>query len=494
MGRNRLSAFISIIIIVVVITSSVCAQEYVWSVSYGGEFNESGYEGLQTSDGGYAVLGSSYSFGAGQYDIYLLKLGIAGDTLWTKTYGGEESDQGFSIDQTGDNGLIIAGTTKSFGNGEYDVYLIRTDAAGDTLWSKCFGGTGDDQARSVRVTSDDGFIICGTTDSYGHGYSDIYLIKTDSLGDTVWTRAYGGSGGESGYAVRETFDGGFIAIGATGSFGDGYSSLYVVRVDAYGDSLWANTYGGTGSDLGYAVEPTTDGGFLLAGGTASFGSGYTDGYLVKIDSDGNVVWQKTYGGIMDDRLYSMCTALDGTIMLTGTTESYGSGKLDIFLIKANPVGDTIWTQTYGGSMTDYGRMIFQETGNDFIMIGESYSYSSGGSDVYVMKIEEAMTPVYEYDPDLLPDGYELAQNYPNPFNLSTSIEYVIPRYSPVTIRIYNVLGRIVKEWIFDYQPAGAYLVSWDGTDNNGCEIASGLYFYKMTAGDHTDSKKMLLIK
>jgi len=197
---------------------------------------------------------------------------------------------------------------------------------------------------------------------------------------------------------------------------------------------------------------------------------------------------------MDDRLYSMCTALDGTIMLAGTTESYGSGKLDIFLIKANPVGDTIWTQTYGGSMTDYGRMIFQETGNDFIMIGESYSYSSGGSDVYVMKIEEAMTPVYEYDPDLLPDGYELAQNYPNPFNLSTSIEYVIPRYSPVTIRIYNVLGRIVKEWIFDYQPAGAYLVSWDGTDNNGCEIASGLYFYKMTAGDYTDSKKMLLIK
>jgi len=233
MGRNRLSAFISIIIIVVVITSSVCAQEYVWSVSYGGEFNESGYEGLQTSDGGYAVLGSSYSFGAGQYDIYLLKLGIAGDTLWTKTYGGEESDQGFSIDQTGDNGLIIAGTTKSFGNGEYDVYLIRTDAAGDTLWSKCFGGTGDDQARSVRVTSDDGFIICGTTDSYGHGYSDIYLIKTDSLGDTVWTRAYGGSGGESGYAVRQTFDGGFIAIGSTGSFGDGYSSLYVVRVDRF---------------------------------------------------------------------------------------------------------------------------------------------------------------------------------------------------------------------------------------------------------------------
>jgi len=473
---------------------SLYAQEYIWAASYGGEYNEGGYEGLQTADGGYAVLGNSFSYGAGKYDVYLLRLGSAGDTLWSKTYGGEDTDQGYSIDQTGDGGFIIAGTTRSFGHGERDVYLICTDASGDTAWVKFIGGAADDQARSVRCTSDNGFIICGTTDSYGHGYSDLYLVKTDSLGDTVWTRAYGGSGGESGYAVRQTLDGGFIAIGSTGSFGDGYSSVYVVRVDADGDSLWANSYGGTGADYGYTVELTPDGGFLLAGGTASYGSGYNDAYLIKIDADGNVLWEQVYGGSMDDRAYSICLAMDGTIMLTGTTESYGSGKLDIYLIKTDPAGDTIWTRTYGGGSTEYGRMIFQEQGTDYILIGESYSYSSGGSDIYVMKIEGATTAIFEDDPDLLPEGYALAQNYPNPFNQSTTIEYLLPRHSPVNIRIYNVLGQVVKDFSLGSQAAGAHMVRWDGDDNDGCMTASGIYFYRIDAGQFSETKKMLLIK
>lgn len=476
------------------ISTHVQAQDYVWAANYGGIYNDGSFEGVPNSDNGYAVLGSTYSYGAGQYDVYLVKLGSAGNVVWSKTYGGVESDQGYSIDRTADGGFILAGSTRSFGNGDRDVYLIRTDASGNTVWSKSFGGILSDQARSVRRTSDDGFIICGTTDSYGHGYSDIYLIRTDSLGDTLWTRAYGGFGGESGSAVRETLDGGFIAIGSTGSFGEGYSSVYVVRIDADGDSLWAKTYGGAKADNGYTVELTGDGGFLLAGGTASFGAGYTDAYLVKIDADGNVAWEKTYGGAMDDRVYSICLAMDGTIMLTGTTDSYGAGKGDIYLIKANPLGAAIYTRTYGGSKTDYGRMIFQEAATDYILVGESYSYSTGGSDVYVIKLDGTATPIFEDDPNLLPSGYALAQNYPNPFNQSTSIEYVLPRHSAVSIVIYNILGQAVQEWHFDSQHAGAHVLRWDGYDNSGSETASGIYFYRFIAGDFTETKKMVLIK
>lgn len=494
MIRNLITELLLITAILIFAPLYICAQDYIWATNYGGAYNDGSFEGVATPDNGYAIIGNSYSYGAGLYDVYLIKLGSAGNVIWSKTYGGAETDQGYSIDNTDDGGFILTGTTRSFGHGERDVYLIRTDASGDTLWSKYFGGGLDDQARSVRVISDNGFIICGTTDSYGHGYSDLYLIRTDSLGDTIWTRAYGGAGGESGSAVRETMDGGFIAIGSTGSFGEGYSSVYVVRVDADGDSLWAYTYGGARADNGYTVELTGDGGFLLAGGTASFGAGYTDGYLVKIDSNGNVVWEKTYGGTMDDRIYSICQAMDGTIMLTGSTESFGAGKGDIYVVKTNPVGDVISTHTYGGNKTDYGRMIFQEAATNYILVGESYSYSAGGSDVYVVKLDGASTPIYEDDPNLLPTDFELAQNYPNPFNMSTSIEYVLPRHSSVSLTIFNILGQAVHEWYFESQHAGVHLVRWDGDDNYGGETASGIYFYRLTAGEFSETKKMVLIK
>ncbi|MEW5922830.1 MAG: T9SS type A sorting domain-containing protein [Candidatus Zixiibacteriota bacterium] len=494
MIRNLKSSLLLVAGIIIFTPLYICAQDYIWATNHGGIYNDGSFEGVPTPDNGYAILGSSYSYGAGLYDVYLIKLGSAGNVIWSKTYGGAETDQGYSIDNTDDGGFILAGSTRSFGSGARDVYLIRTDDAGNILWSKSFGGVLDDQARSVRVTSDNGFIICGTTDSYGQGYSDLYLIKTDSLGDTIWTRAYGGAGGESGSAVRETMDGGFIAIGSTGSFGEGYSSVYVVRVDADGDSLWAYAYGGAKADNGYTVELSGDGGFLLAGGTASFGAGYTDGYLIKIDANGNVAWEKTYGGAMDDRIYSICLALDGTIMLTGSTDSFGAGKGDIYMVKTNPVGNPILTRTYGGSKTDYGRMIFQEASTNYILVGESYSYSVGGSDVYVIKLDGAATPIYEDDPDLLPSDYELAQNYPNPFNLSTNIEYVLPRHSSVSLTIFNILGQVVHEWNFEFQQAGAHVIRWEGDDNNGRETASGIYFYRLSAGEFSETKKMALIK
>lgn len=470
------------------------SQKLIWEANHGGIYNEGGYAGLQTLDGGYIILGDSYSFGAGKFDIYLLKLSSAGDTIWTRTYGGSDTEYGYDIVGTADSGFIIVGSTRSYGNGKRDVYLIRTDSTGEIMWSTTYGGTEDDEGRSVRQTADNGFIICGTTNSSGAGYSDLYLIKTDSLGDTIWVRAFGGAGGESGFAVRQTHDLGYIAIGSTGSFGEGYSSVYVVRVSSDGDSLWAVTYGGNRADLGYSVEVTPDGGYLFAGATASFGAGSTDGYLVKTDSLGNLEWEQTYGGAWDDRLYSVCLAMDGGYLLAGTTDSYGAGKLDMYMIKTTPLGDTAWTRTYGGSESDYGRMVFQEQGRDYILIGESYSSSSGGSDICIMKIRGESTPVEEDDPYYLPSMYELAQNYPNPFNLSTTIRYTLPRRSVIELTIYNILGQVVREWSFGSKGAGVHLVLWDGRNDSGVDAASGVYFYRLTAGEFIETKKMVLVK
>ncbi|MBN1212727.1 MAG: hypothetical protein JXA92_09135, partial [candidate division Zixibacteria bacterium] len=178
------------------------AQDLLWSKNYGGSYNEGGNSCLQTADGGYVALGSTYSYGTGDHDIYLLKLDSLGDTLWTRTFGGSGTDYGYDIQSTVDGGFVIVGKTRSYGAGMMDVYLIKTNSLGLAQWTKTFGGTQNDDGISVRQTADSGYIICGTTNSFGAGYADVYLIKTNASGDTLWTRAYGGTGGDLGYAVR----------------------------------------------------------------------------------------------------------------------------------------------------------------------------------------------------------------------------------------------------------------------------------------------------
>lgn len=473
---------------------STSAQDLVWSVNYGGLYNEEGMAGLPTLDGHMAVLGSTFSQGSGEFDLFLVKLNHAGDTVWSRTYGGADTDYGYDIRETADGGFILVGQTRSFGRGAADVYLVRTDSTGDTLWSQTYGGSGDEEGRSVRVTSDDGFIICGTTDSYGAGYTDVYFVRTDSLGDTVWTKTVGGAGGESGFAVRQTSDGGFIAVGSTGSFGDGYSSIYAIRLDADGDSLWATTYGGSRADFGRTVEIALDGGLLFAGKTASFGAGFSDAYLVRTDADGNFQWQQTYGDTKEDAAYSIYRTMDGGYLISGTKEVSEARKLDVYLIKTDPAGNPVWERTYGGTKSDYGMMVFQETGHDYMLVGHTYSYTAGGSDLYIMKVEGEVTDAPDDEPVPEPSGFELAQNYPNPFNMSTIIEFVLPRRSQVTVTVYNILGQEVRQWQYEAVAAGRHSITWDGHNRSGWEIASGVYFYRMSAGKFIETRKMVLVK
>jgi hypothetical protein len=192
---------------------------------------------------------------------------------------------GNSVQQTSDGGYIIAGTY-DYGGANPQVYLIKTNASGDTLWSRTYGGTNWDKGYSVQQTSDGGYIIGGFTSSFGAGSYDVYLIKTNATGDTLWTRTYGGTGDDGGYSVQQTQDGGYIVAGWNNSFGNG-AQVYLVKTDASGDTLWTRNYGGTDYDYGRSVQQTTDGGYVIAGQTNSFGNS-TQVYLVKTDANGNV--------------------------------------------------------------------------------------------------------------------------------------------------------------------------------------------------------------
>jgi hypothetical protein len=369
-----------------VMISSPSHTQNTFQQTYGGNSDDGGWSVQQTSDGGYIITGITESFGSGGDDVYLIKTDSIGDTLWTKTYGTSDHDWGMSVKETPDGGYIITGSKPLKGSGS-DVYLIKTNSSGDTLWTKGYGGNSFDEGNDVEVTPDNGFIVVGYTRSYGSGLSDVYLIKTDSIGDTLWTRTYGGGSFDEGFSVKVTSDGGYIITGYTRSSGAGGYDVYLVKTDSLGGLLWTRTFGGSSGDFGESVQQTSDGGYIVAGYTRSFGAGGRDIYLIKTDSLGGTQWIRTYGGSFDEWSYSVQETRDGRYILAGGTESYGAGFQDVYLIKVDNFGDTVWTRTYGGNNDDLGLNLQQTRDSRYVISGYTESFGQGGFDAYLIKTD-----------------------------------------------------------------------------------------------------------
>jgi len=267
-----LSKFLGFELILALAFALPAFSQQRWERNYGGTANDLGRSVHQTFDGGYIIAGWTYSFGAGGADVYLIKTDASGDTAWARTYGGPLFEDGYYVAQTSDSGYIIVGSTTSYGAGSNDVYLIKTDASGDTVWTRTYGGSNVDQGNSVLQTSD-GYVIAGWSMSYGAGGSDVYLIRTDASGDTLWTKTFGGSSHDYSHSIAQTRDGGYVLAGWTNSFGAGNYDVFLIKTDASGDTVWTRTYGGTSEDYGIFVAPTADSGCVIAGLTSSFGAG-----------------------------------------------------------------------------------------------------------------------------------------------------------------------------------------------------------------------------
>ncbi|MEO0156491.1 MAG: T9SS type A sorting domain-containing protein, partial [candidate division WOR-3 bacterium] len=261
-----------------------------------------------------------------------------GNIVWTKTYGGDGNDwllSSESIKKTNDNGYIIVGTTISFGTGARDIYLIKTDSIGNIQWTKTFGGTEFDDGWAVQQTTDGGYIIAGMTNSFGAGNTDAYLIKTDAIGDTIWTRTYGGSNWDDARAVLQTSDGGYIFTGHTESFGYG-CDFYVVKTNSAGDTLWTKSYHpNIGGAEGNAIQNTSDSGYIIAGYTTT-PTNEGDIFLIKIDSLGTLLWNKTVGGLWEEDAYSIKQTGDSGYIIVGMTLPYGAENFDLYLVKIGP--------------------------------------------------------------------------------------------------------------------------------------------------------------
>ncbi|MCB1060207.1 MAG: hypothetical protein KDB65_08245 [Calditrichaeota bacterium] len=378
----------------------------LWSRTYGGSGGEDGLALVQTADGGFAIAGITSSSGAGMEDAFLVKTNANGDMLWQRTYGGGNIDHAYSVKQTSDGGYVLAGYTNSFPVGDANIYVIRTNAVGDTLWTRTYGGSGNDIANFVNLTRDGGFILAGRGNSFGAGLHDMYLVKVDANGNQEWFKTFGGGSDDIANSVQQTDDDGFALVGYSESFGLG-RQVYLVKTDSAGNFEWSQLYGGSNFEEGRSVAQTSDGGFVLGGWTNSYGAGGADLYVIKTDANGDTVWTNRMGGGFDEDAHVVQEAVDGGFVAMGYTNSFGAGTYDFLLAKFSEQGTFLWSKTFGGGAADAAQCGLQTTDRGFALLGYTNSFGSGTPNIWLIKTGPEIAPT----PPQVPPGTDWIHTY-----------------------------------------------------------------------------------
>ncbi|HEX5455988.1 MAG TPA: hypothetical protein VFW77_01340 [Candidatus Saccharimonadales bacterium] len=359
---------------------------------WGGSGDDYGESMVQTSDGGYAVTGTTTSFGAGSGDLYLAKYSAAGNLDWSKTWGGAGDDEGWSVKQTSDGGYIVTGfSVNSFGNINPRMALLKYDSSGNITWSKMWGYPGVDQGFSVIQTSDGGYAVTGTTTSFGAGNYDLFIAKFASNGALSWSKTWGGTDVDTGYSIIQTSDGGYAVTGYTISFGigGGTEDMMIIKYDSSGNMSWSKTWGGAGYEEGHAIVQTSDGGYAITGRENSWGAGNYDMILVKFTSSGNFSWSRLWGDAAGDRAEAIVQTSDGGLVIANHASAIGmAGSYDIAMVKFNSSGTYQWGKSWGGTGEDDSYAIVQTSDGGLAIAGASASPGgAGGYDMVLLKYD-----------------------------------------------------------------------------------------------------------
>ena len=413
-------------------------SQITFEKDYDGGYNDAdeGFCMTQTSDGGYIMSGAMWVDDNTWYDVGLMKADENGNLLWVNTYGvgSFNIEVGYAVIETYDGGYWIAGGTDGYtGNSEF--WAIRTDENGDTLWTKHYGGDNQDYAYTGIQTGDGGFILAGSSNSFGAGFDDVYMVKTDENGNEQWSKTYGTAQMDYANDIRQTADGGYIIAGSSNM------NAYIIKTDENGDSIWTRTYGGPPTDEAFSIQQTAEGEYIVTGKTMSEGAGNYDVWLFKLNSNGDMLWSKTYGGTEKDQGFSIANTDDGGYFITGYTESFAHAgeDSDMYLIRTDSNGDTLWTRSYGDVMDDGGKSGVQTEDGGYASFG--YKYVSGQQlNFYLVKMNGDGTVGI----DDIDNEYATLDIYPNPFSNKTTIEFDNPQRKSYDLKITDITGKAVR--------------------------------------------------
>ncbi len=354
-----------------------------WEIYFGGNNEDYGHSIIQTKDRGYVGAGFSESFGPdGDMDVYVIRTDVDGTEIWSNSYDDGYVEHGYSITETPDQGFLVVGDIFPTQLSDANVYLLKINANGQKLWSKQFGGAGDDEGfRIIPTTTSGGYIIVGATTSLGNGGQDVFLIKLDDQGDQVWAKAYGTTGDDFGRSVLEVADG-YLVAGTAFNPANGTKDGYLLKVDFNGNEVWSKFYGSpTDIDQAFDLVLAADGNVVLAGYTGSL----SEGWLFKTDLAGNEIWTKTFGGSLGDEVYDLLVATNGDLVVAGYTELSASNS-DAFLARFDNDGNQLWMKNVGrGSHTDVGQAVAPTEDEGFIVIGYNALFGIFFNDVTFIK-------------------------------------------------------------------------------------------------------------
>lgn len=499
-----LRRMICLAIVVMPVVGFCQAPNIEWQRASGGTSDDYPTKVQQTTDGGYIMGGITFSSDGdvtgshGLFEFWIVKLNNNGTLAWQKTLGGSGSELCYGIQQTTDGGYIAVGWSNSNdgdvgGNhGNYDYWVVKLDNSGSIQWEKNLGGTSLDQALDVSQTSDGGYIVVGNSHSNNgdvggnNGNSDFWVVKLDSTGTIVWEKNYGGSDSEMARSVQQTPDGGYIVAGYTTSNdidvsgNHGAEDFWVIKLSASGVLQWQKTLGGSGEDQAFNVGQTSDGKYLVTGysnstdGDITSNHGMKDFWVVKLDTNGSILWQKTYGGSNEDWGYgAISTSYGANVIVGGSTSSDGDvggnlGESDTWIVRLDNSGTLLWEKNIGGSLSEYGESIGITTDGGYIVASEAYSNDGdvsgnhGNSDFWAVKL--ATDPLTVSDFILQPISL-----HPNPAKDYITLQ--LPNDSGYFVQITNNLGQNLYEAELYNQKNDIQLPSGMG---------AGLYFVSLT--------------
>ena len=463
------------------------APDTLWTRYFGiGTDNLYGSCVIQDNGGGYVITGSTGNIDPDTAsDMYLVKADSDGNLVWQRRFGGLYWDAGRYLCQTKDGGYIIIGETESLGHGEMeypDVYLVKTDSVGNQEWYKTFDWGDLDNGNAIATTDDNGYILTGSTRISWH--EDMFLIKTDSLGNVVWQRTYG----EwlcVGYSIRQTADHGYIIAGIYDDTTLTYFGGYLLKVDSLGNEQWCRHYHTyTGLTI-YGVDINSDGGYIMTGLTGveqDFNI-----FLRRVDANGDEIWANYYDIGRWDWGFTAHQTAEGGFIMCGFVDSGDIFNSDGYILKTDANGETEWDLRLGGSHSDLIRSIRQTPDGGYIACGNTVT-DENSKYIWLIRLAADGTPV-DYPDIFQPSDFTLNNAFPNPFNSSTLISYQLPELSRVRIIIYDMLGREVEQLTDESQAAGTHKILWDGSGQK-----SGVYFYKVMTDFCSHVGKMTLLK
>lgn len=477
-----------LLITMFLIPFSMNANTFMFNKTLGGTDNDFVYSTQQTEDGGYIIAGQTESYGNGSHqkpDMWIVKIDKTGNEEWDKTFGGRESDIAFSIQQTTDMGYIVAGTTSSFGKGYPSVWIIRLDPGGDTIWTKIYEGTIVSSARSVMQTADGGYIVAGK------GKDNI--LKLDKNGNKEWGRHYSWIF----YSVAATSDGGYIVAGDSIYHQlewDYIPSVSIIKLDKNGNIVWSNPLGDNFLGSASSVQQTPEGGYIIAGDSIGLKTGYDHSHysmVCKLDCNGKKEWH--YSGSEYSVAQFIRQTKNGGYIVTGNIidDKYG---LDYLIIHIDENGNEKWTKTYGSKGGwEYASSIQQTSDGGYFVAGQADSFGAGRYDIWLLKLDEngngagpvgISIPEYNHH-----NGFSLGQNYPDPFSQFTNIPFDLSESGFVTLRVFNIFGKEIETVFSGQLPPGKSKLKWIPKN-----LSDGIYFYRLQIGENVKTKSCILLK